>query len=84
MAMTRLDRITQAMDGMDSLNRGICPECGGQLVAEFIGNYGDVYPLGKNGKPLKKRLRRHIYEHDGEPPMVYCKDCARGYEKCGE
>lgn len=26
-----------------------CPICGGRLVAEFIGSYGDVYLLNKQG-----------------------------------
>ena len=61
-----------------------CPRCGGRLVAEYIGNYGDVYFLNSKGEPYKDRLKRHIYEHDGEPPMIYCKDCGTGYERCGQ
>ena len=65
---------------MSDLN--ICPKCGGRLVAECIGSYGDVYPLNKKGEPRKRRLKRNIYEHDGDDPMIYCMDCGRGYENC--
>jgi len=61
-----------------------CPKCGGHLVAEYIGSYGDVFLLNSKGEPYKNRLKRHIYEHDGEPPMIYCNDCGRGYERCGQ
>ena len=63
--------------------KNICLECGGRLVAEYIGNYGDVFFLNTKGEPYKGRLKRCIYEHDGEPPMIYCIDCGRGYGKCG-
>jgi hypothetical protein len=55
-----------------------CPHCGGLMVIECIGNYGNVYPLKKNGDPGKKRIRRIIYEEDGmEDTMIYCWDCKR-------
>ena len=60
-----------------------CQKCGGRLVAEYIGSYGDVFLLNSKGEPCKSRLKRHIYEHDGELPMIYCNDCRSGYEKCG-
>lgn len=59
-----------------------CPKCGGRLVAEYIGSYGDVFLLNSKGEPYKYRLKRHIYEHDGCPPMIYCIDCGRAYERC--
>jgi hypothetical protein len=47
------------------------------MVIEFIGNYGSIYPLKKNGKPGKKRIRRILYEESVEDPMIYCLDCRR-------
>ena len=64
--------------------KNVCPECGGQLVCEYIGSYGDVFLLDKNGEPYKRRLRRMIYEHDGDEPMIYCKDCGHGISRCGQ
>lgn len=60
-----------------------CPDCGGQIVAEYIGSYGDVYIIGKNGVPLKRRLKRFIYESNGDKPMIYCINCGKGIEQCG-
>ena len=57
-----------------------CPKCGGRLVAEYIGSYGDVYVLKKNGKPYKRKMKRFIYENDGQEPMVYCLDCGNSVE----
>lgn len=55
-----------------------CPLCGGLMVIEYIGSYGNVYPLKKNGDPGKKRMRRIIYEEDGmESTMIYCWNCKR-------
>lgn len=61
-----------------SENTNRCPHCGGQLVVEYIGSYGDVFMLGKNGEPNKKRIKRFIYEHYGEDgKMVYCWNCRK-------
>ena len=60
-----------------------CPDCGGQIVAEYIGSYGDVYIIGKNGVPHKRRLKRFIYESNGDKPMIYCFNCGKGIEQCG-
>ena len=58
--------------------KNICRFCGGRLVKEYIGNYGDVYYLKENGEPTKKRLKRYIYEHGGEDEaMIYCLACGR-------
>ena len=55
-----------------------CPDCGGRMVSGCIGNYGNVYPLKKNGEPGKKRIRRVLYEESGmEDTMIYCLDCRR-------
>ena len=64
---------------MESKNK--CPKCGGRLVAEFIGNYGDIFLLNKDGSGKTRRMKRMIYEHDGDPPMIYCIDCGEGYER---
>lgn len=55
-----------------------CPYCGGRMVIEYIGNYGNIYPLKKNGEPGKKRIKRILYEESGmEDAMIYCLDCRR-------
>ena len=57
---------------MDAKN--ICPKCGGKLLIEAVGNYGDVYRMKKNGEMSKVRVRRFIYECSGDY-MIYCEDC---------
>lgn len=54
-----------------------CPFCGGRLVIEFFGSYGAIYPLKKDGTQCKNRIRRVIYEEDGDSPLVYCIDCGK-------
>jgi len=61
-----------------------CPKCGGRLVAEYNGTYGDIYLIGKTGVIFKRRFKRCIYEHDGDAPMIYCFDCGTGIENCGQ
>ena len=51
-----------------------CPECGGCLLIEAIGNYGDVYRMKANGEMSKKRIKRCIYETSGDY-MIYCENC---------
>ena len=63
---------------MEDKNR--CPKCGGRLVAEFLGSYGDVHLMKKDGTAQKQRMKRIIYETDGNPPMIYCIDCGEGFE----
>lgn len=52
-----------------------CPYCGGRMVAEFIGNYGDAMFIKKDGTVSRQRARRFMYEHNGDFPMVYCWNC---------
>lgn len=47
------------------------------MVIEFLGSYGNVYPLKKNGEPGKRRIRRFLYEESGDYPLIYCLDCRR-------
>ena len=55
-----------------------CPYCGGKLVIECVGCYGDVFMLKKNGEPSKKRIKRFIYEHYGmDNAMIYCWNCRK-------
>ena len=54
--------------------KNICPECGGKLLIEAVGNYGDVYRMKENGEMSKKRIRRRIYENSGDY-MIYCEEC---------
>ena len=57
-----------------------CPLCGGTLVIEFIGTYGDIYKLGKNLQETKTRIKHRKYEHSGDT-MIYCFDCGTGFER---
>ena len=59
--------------------KNICPICGGKLLVEAIGNYGDVYRLKANGEMSKKRIKRFVYETSGQY-MVYCEDCGNSVE----
>jgi len=54
--------------------KNVCPECGGKLLIEAVGNYGDVFRMKKNGEMSKKRIRRHIYESSGDF-MIFCEEC---------
>ena len=54
--------------------KNVCPVCGGKLLIEAVGNYGDVYRMKKNGEMSTKRIRRCVYETSGDY-MVYCEDC---------
>ena len=47
------------------------------MVIEYLGSYGNVYPLKKDGEPGKKRIR---YEESGDYPLIYCLDCRRPKE----
>ena len=58
-----------------------CKFCGGKLVIEFIGNYGSVYAMKKNGKPSKRRIKRILYAESSDAQMIYCKDCGQLVEK---
>lgn len=53
----------------------ICPVCGGRMVVEFFGNYGDVYKVNKNGTLSKTRKERHIYPVDFGYCEIYCSKC---------
>lgn len=55
-----------------------CPKCGGDLVIEYIGNYGTIYRINKNGT-IGRREKRIMYESGGDY-MVYCKMCGEGYD----
>ena len=56
----------------------ICPKCGGNLVIEYIGNYGIIYNINKNGS-IGRRKKRIMYESSGDY-MVYCESCGTGYD----
>ena len=53
----------------------VCPYCGGRIVAEFIGSYGDAMFINKNGTVSHRRARRFIYDLDHSTQQVYCWDC---------
>lgn len=60
--------------------KNICNYCGGKMVIEFIGSYGAVYPMKKNGEPGKRRIRRFMYEESGGDFLVYCSACGKQRE----
>ena len=59
--------------------KNICPECGGKLLIEAIGNYGDVCYMKQDGTESKTRIRRYIYEHSGDF-MIYCESCGNSVD----
>lgn len=59
--------------------KNICPECGGRLLIEAVGNYGDVFRMKRNGEMYKRPIRRYIYEYSGDF-MVYCENCKKIFE----
>lgn len=52
----------------------VCPLCGGALAAEFIGQYGDVYKISKDGNIGKRKMSRNIYDKK-KKPRIFCLDC---------
>ena len=59
--------------------KNICPKCGGNVVAEAIGNYGTVHYIKQNGE-IGRALREYKYEHSGEW-MYYCTGCGENFER---
>ena len=57
--------------------KNICKKCGGKLVIEFIGTYGTVYPLKKDGEPGKNKIKRVLYEESSGDYIIYCSNCGR-------
>ena len=51
-----------------------CEYCGGKIVRKYWGSYGDVFPVLPDGKCGKKKIRREIYEYDGDF-ITYCSKC---------
>ena len=63
---------------MPDKKKVVCPECGGNLIYEAIGNYGTLYYVRQDGR-VGRRLKSIMYEHSGDA-MVYCSKCSSGYE----
>ena len=61
-----------------SEKKNICPECGGRLLIEAVGTYGDVYRMKANGEMGKVRLRQSVYEAT-EGYLIYCEKCGRNF-----
>lgn len=56
-----------------------CPTCGGHLVYEECGTYGDCFKINKRtGKVSKERFRRVHYEHGDS--MLYCLKCGSNFD----
>ena len=60
-----------------SIDQSVCPHCGGRLVAEVYGTYGDAFLLNKDGSISKRRLKRFVYDKDWSKAAIsiYCFDC---------
>ncbi len=56
----------------------VCLDCGASLVVEYIGSYGTVYRLRRDGT-VGARMKSIKYEHSGDY-MVYCPKCGHGFE----
>ena len=56
----------------------ICKKCRHSLVVEYIGNYGSIYHVRKDGR-IGRKLRSVKYEESGDM-MVYCPECGTSYE----
>lgn len=52
-----------------------CEYCGGPLVVEFAGEYGEVYKIKKSGLVSSRRIRKIEYETDPDNYMIYCYRC---------
>lgn len=63
---------------MPDRKKVVCPECGGNLICEAIGNYGTLYYVRQDGR-IGRRLKSIMYEESGDE-MVYCSKCSSGYE----
>ena len=59
-----------------------CKYCGGHIVIEYFGDYGEVHRINKDGT-VSKRYKNIIYEtHGRDDSIMYCEDC--GAEVKGE
>ena len=59
--------------------KNICQHCGGKLLIEAIGSYGDVYRMLQNGEVSRRRIKRYTYEHSGDY-MIYCEKCGNSVD----
>lgn len=45
-------------------------------MIEYLGEYGDVYHVKKDGEPSKRRVKRRFYGTDeSKKPFIYCENC---------
>lgn len=57
----------------------VCPKCGNSLVIEYVGSYGTIYAIRRDGK-VGRRLKSVKYDQSGDGYMVYCSVCGTGYD----
>lgn len=57
----------------------VCPKCGSSLVIEYIGNYGTIYAIRRDGK-IGRRMKSIKYEQSTDGYMVYCPSCGEEYD----
>lgn len=60
-----------------------CKKCGGKLLIEEFGQFGDIYRMKRNGDASKRRIKRKIYGDTGEA-IVYCEACGKPAEYYSE
>lgn len=65
---------------MNNKYKNICRYCGGKLVIEYFGSYGTIYPLKRNGREGKRRIKRILYEESDGDYMIFCQSCGKAQE----
>ena len=60
------------------MNKGVCSKCNHNLVVEYVGNYGTIYYLRKDGSEGHK-IKSIKYEFSGNY-FVYCPNCGESYD----
>ena len=61
------------------MNSCACSKCGNNLVIEYIGNYGTIYSIRRDGT-IGRRIKSVKYGVSSDGYMVYCPSCGAGYD----
>ena len=62
-----------------TVRKVVCPNCGGNLTFEILGQYGLQQRVSKTGK-LCKRTRKVDYGSE-EATILYCAKCKRSFSE---
>jgi len=54
-----------------------CKFCGGDMVVEYLSQYGEIHKINRNGSVCKKRIQKKEYGGVGADPLFYCLVCKR-------